>query len=133
MIRERDIDANIGWVKIDAASLIIDLNEGAARIIGSTREALLGTSVMLIIPPEYREQHFVAVNRRAAGGESRIAGLPLRLPMLRADGTRTEVEIVLQPPSEDETSPPETFTATFFEIEPKKESWWVRFWNWGVE
>ncbi len=129
-MRERDADSEVGWITIDAASQIIDLNTGAANILGTTRENMIGRQVTEVIPPEFREAHYVAVTRRAAGGESRIAGLPLRLPMLKCDGTRTDVWIVLQKSSIDAEEP--TFTATFFEVEQPKKSLWRRFWEWGA-
>ncbi len=128
----RDDGEKVGRVTIDASSQIVDLNETAATIMGTTRERMLGRQVTEIIPPEYREAHYVAITRRAAGGESHIAGLPLRLPMLKVDGTRIDVEIVLAKDDTPDNMRDARFTATFVEIERPRKSLWRRFWDWGT-
>lgn len=123
-MRWRDSDATIGWITINESSLIVGANEGAAEIIGTRIIDLVGSSVTEIIPPQYRERHFVAVGDRVKGKPPSLEGQPLHLPMLRADGTIINVAIVISMTQEH----PARFTATFFEINSplEKKTWLTR-------
>ena len=51
---------------------------------------------MTIIPPQLREAHVAGFTRHLATGEAHVLGVPLRLPVLRADGTEVECDYLVE-------------------------------------
>lgn len=54
---------DLAIIAIDARGHVIAWNDGAERIFGHRRDAALGKSVALIVPPDLRGQHLAGVAR----------------------------------------------------------------------
>jgi hypothetical protein len=57
---------------------------------------LVGRRVVALIPPELREAHVAGFTRHLTTGEAHVLGVPLRLPVLRADGTRLDCDFLIE-------------------------------------
>ena len=66
---------------------ILYLNPGCEKVLGYSRDALLGQSIMLLVPPEFREMVTIAVRNRMAGKTFE----PYELDLIRGDGSRISV------------------------------------------
>jgi len=66
---------------------ILYLNPACEKVLGYSRDALLGQSIMLLVPPEFRERVTVAVRNRMAGESFE----PYELDLVRGDGSRISV------------------------------------------
>jgi PAS domain S-box-containing protein len=81
-------------VVVDSDSVIRYSNAAAERLLGVGD--LLGETLLRFIPPEYRPQHAAGIARYfATGNATLVGGHPVRVPALRADGTRVEVQLTL--------------------------------------
>ncbi|MCW3003256.1 MAG: domain S-box/diguanylate cyclase protein [Conexibacter sp.] len=91
-IRDAALDA---IVTIDVAGVIVDANPAAERVLGWTREQLVGRLLAeTAVPPEARDAHTNALRRLAdAGGDAAPVARRLELEALRADGTRFPAEL----------------------------------------
>jgi hypothetical protein len=49
-----------------------------------------------LIPARYRDAHVAGFSRHVRTGESRILGVPLTLPVLRADGTELLCDVLIE-------------------------------------
>ena len=86
-------------ITMDAEGRVIGVNPAAERTFGYTADEMIGRELAeLIIPPYLREAHRRGVERYAATGEGRIAGHPVELPAMRADGSEFPVEIAITRP-----------------------------------
>ncbi|HMC53615.1 MAG TPA: PAS domain S-box protein [Gemmatimonadaceae bacterium] len=80
-------------ISIDADSTILWANSAVRDVFGYERSDLIGRSLLLLIPPEYRTLHVEALQRHARTVDGPVARRNLRLPALRKDGTEVPVEI----------------------------------------
>lgn len=85
--------STVATVVADDANRIIGLNGAARRLLGWEAGRLAGHRLTVIIPPELRQAHLAGYARHQHTGEERLIGRPTRVPALRRDGTRVEVEI----------------------------------------
>jgi PAS domain S-box-containing protein len=84
-----------GVLVADGRGRIVFVNPAAERLLGWSAGALIGERLVAIIPPRLRDAHRRGIARRLAGGESRLAGRVLRVPVMRPDGTEVPVEMSL--------------------------------------
>lgn len=85
-----------GIITIDESGNICEFNAAAQRMLGHTRETVIGRRLAdIIVPPDMREAHLTGVHRVAAGGPSRILGRRIRVPALCADGNTIQVELAI--------------------------------------
>ena len=83
-------------VTMDDKGRIVDLNHAAVELFGFDAAAAIGHEVaQLIVPPELRERHRLALRRQAASGEGGILFRRLDAPALRADGTTFDAEVAV--------------------------------------
>jgi len=81
----------------DTKGVIQYWNRGAEELFGWQAADALGQSMDLIIPENLRARHWEGYDRVMAGGESRYGRHELlKVPALRADGSRVSVEFTLQ-------------------------------------
>jgi diguanylate cyclase (GGDEF)-like protein/PAS domain S-box-containing protein/excisionase family DNA binding protein len=92
-------------VTIDRAGVVVEANPAAERVLGWTRDELVGRPLAeTAVPPEARAAHTAALQRLAdaANGAAHVARR-LEVEALRADGTRFAAELSItsiggQPP-----------------------------------
>ncbi len=81
----------------DTKGVIQYWNRGAEELFGWKAADALGQSMDLIVPENLRARHWEGYDRVMAGGESRYGRHELlKVPALRADGSRVSVEFTLQ-------------------------------------
>lgn len=107
-IRDRDEPDPLAWdmrivsesdrgaIAADDANRIIAVSRPIADALGWAVDDLVGRRVVAVIPPELREAHVSAFTRHITTGESRAIGVPLTLPVLRADGTCLDCRLLLE-------------------------------------
>lgn len=86
-----------GVVIVDGSGLIMLVNREMERLVGYSREQMLGEAVEMIIPGELRESHVANREDFAAAPRRRSMGLGLDLAAQRNDGSTFPVEIALAP------------------------------------
>ena len=89
-------DSDRGAVAADDANRIIAVSRPLADALGWEVEDLVGRRVVVLIPPELREAHVAGFTRHLTTGETHAVGVPLRLPVLRADGTRVDSGFLIE-------------------------------------
>jgi PAS domain S-box-containing protein len=81
----------------DTEGLIRYWNRGAEELFGWSAGDALGKSMDLIVPENLRGRHWEGYHRVMGGGESQYGRRELlKVPALRADGSRVSVEFTLQ-------------------------------------
>lgn len=66
---------------------VIRLWDGDAEaLIGHAASDVLGRSVDVLVPPDYRERHWAGFNTAMTSGAGRFEGRPASIPVLCADG-----------------------------------------------
>ena len=74
-------------VAADDANRIVAISAPLAATLGWEVDALVGRRIVALIPPALREAHVAGFTRHLATGQAHVLGVPLTLPVLRADGT----------------------------------------------
>lgn len=82
-------------VAADDGNRIVEVSEPLARLVGWDVDALVGRRIVTLIPPRLREAHVAGFTRHLTTGTSLILGVPLTLPVLRADGTEIVCRVVI--------------------------------------
>ena len=85
-----------GVVAADDANRIVAVSRPLAALLGWTVEELVGRRVVTLIPLRLREAHVAGFTRHLTTGESRILGVPLVLPVLRADGSEISCRFLIE-------------------------------------
>ncbi len=87
----------------DEASIIVAVSPAALQLLGYPRaEDLLGRRVIAVVPARYHQAHIAGTTLNATNGRDRLLGVPLTVPMVRADGTEIMVDIEVCPENLDE-------------------------------
>ena len=74
-------------VAADDNNRLVAVSGPAAELLGWDADDLTGRRVVTIVPAGLREAHVAGFTRHLTTGETHVLGIPLRLPVLRADGT----------------------------------------------
>lgn len=78
------------------AGIISYVNPAAATLLGTDAVDLVGMPLSTIVPERLRTQHEVGFRRYVETRQSRlVGGAPVRLPVLRADGTEVDIDLAL--------------------------------------
>jgi PAS domain S-box-containing protein len=80
-------DSDRGAIAADDSNRIIAISRPLADAIGWDVRELVGRRVIAIVPPRFREAHVAGFTRHLTTGQAHALGVPLELPVLRADGT----------------------------------------------
>ena len=81
-------------VIMDGEERVLEFNDAAEKILGFSREEVLGRRVTdTIIPPDLREIHSAGMRRYLAGGEVKVIGRRREVTAMRADGSRFTAEL----------------------------------------
>jgi PAS domain S-box-containing protein len=83
-------DAERGAVAADDANRILAISRPLADTLGWRPEDLVGRRIIAIVPPRFREAHVAGFTRHLTTGEAHALGVPLELPVLRADGSEVD-------------------------------------------
>jgi phosphoserine phosphatase RsbU/P len=99
---------------------IIYVNPSAERLLGEPSTVLVGLPLVAIIPERLRAQHTEGFGRYVRTRTPRlIGGPPVRLPVLRADGSEVEIELSLS--AHGTTAGAEVFAATLRDLGDRLE------------
>ena len=80
-------------ITIDTESKIILVNPEACRLFGYLKRELIGESLTILIPPDFRERHLNGFARYLSNGIQNITWNGVRLPALHKSGKIVPVEI----------------------------------------
>ena len=89
-------DSERGAVAADEGNRLLAISRSLADALGWRPEDLVGRRVVVLIPPELREAHVAGFTRHLTTGEAHAIGVPLRLPVLRADGTTVDCDFLIE-------------------------------------
>ena len=89
-------DSGHGVVAADDANRIVAVSRPLADLLGWAVEDLVGRRVVTLIPLRLREAHVAGFTRHLTTGESHVLGVPLVLPVLRADGTEIMCRFLIE-------------------------------------
>jgi PAS domain S-box-containing protein len=82
----------------DEASIIVAASRAALDLLGYEREdQLLGRRVIVVVPARFHQAHIAGTTLHATNGRDNLLGVPLQVPMVRADGTEVPVRIEVRP------------------------------------
>ena len=73
-------------VVADADGVIRYWNGGAETLTGHPATAAVGSSLDLIVPPDYRERHWAGFRAAMASGIAKFEGAAANIPIVCADG-----------------------------------------------
>lgn len=90
------VDSEHGVVAADDANRIVAVSRTLADLLGWTVQSLVGRRVVTLIPLRLREAHVAGFTRHLSTGESHVLGVPLVLPVLRADGTEIMCRFLIE-------------------------------------
>jgi PAS domain S-box-containing protein len=79
----------------DRSGSIVYANPAVGKLLGWTREELLGSPLTLVIPHKLRSRHTAGFNRARSTRQHRVLGQVLRVPVLRPNGTELPLDMVL--------------------------------------
>ena len=83
-------------VAADDANRIIGISPALSAQLGWRPEDLVGRRIVAIVPPQFREAHVSGFSRHLSTGVAHAIGVPLDLPVLRADGTEVVCGFLIQ-------------------------------------
>ena len=70
---------------VNASGVIQSWSEGAEELLGHGRSMVLGKTLDVIVPEEFRQRHWAGFHRAMASGSSLIDGQAAILPVLCGD------------------------------------------------
>ena len=85
-----------GCVAADDANRIIAISRPLAAVLGWEVAQLVGRRIVVLMPPHLREAHVAGFTRHLSTGEAHVIGVPLQLPVLRADGTEIACDLLIE-------------------------------------
>ena len=88
--------AQVGVVAADDANRIVAVCRPLAEALGWSVADLVGRRVVALVPPELREAHVAGFSRHLTTGETHVLGLPVQLPVLRADGSQVLCDVLIE-------------------------------------
>jgi PAS domain S-box-containing protein len=70
-------------------------NSGAEALFGHRAEDAVGRTLDLIVPPEYRERHWVGFRAAMTAGDGKVDRAAANVPAMHRDGTVLRVAVRL--------------------------------------
>lgn len=81
----------------DDCSVVVAVSTAALRLLGySSSDDVVGRRLVALMPARFRQAHIAGATMYVTNGRDRLIGVPVRVPMLRADGSEVEVDLVVQ-------------------------------------
>jgi PAS domain S-box-containing protein len=68
--------------------MIADINSTFIGIYGWSKNEVIGESLTIIIPPEFRDAHHLGFSRFLSTGEPTIMGKEIKVPVLTKNGNK---------------------------------------------
>jgi len=87
--------ANDGIITADSGGLILSWNKAASTIFGYEPDEVIGQSLTLIIPEQFKSAHERGIERVSSGGEHHVMGKTVELSGLHKKGHLIPVELSL--------------------------------------
>lgn len=87
--------ANDAIISADERGNIVSWNRAASQMFGYAENEVLGQSLSMIVPEQYREHHERGMQRVAGGGEQHVIGKTVELLGLHRDGHEFPIELSL--------------------------------------
>jgi len=87
--------AQEGIVVADSSSTITDWNAGAERMLGWSRDQMLGQKLSAIMPERFRAAHTAGMARYLESGVPKLIGGVVEVPALCSDGSEIAIELSL--------------------------------------
>ncbi len=82
----------------DEASIIVAASPAALELLGYRRaDELLGRRVIVVVPARFHQAHIAGTTLHATNGRDHLLGVPIRVPMVRSDGSELPVQIEVRP------------------------------------
>lgn len=82
----------------DEASIIVAVSSPALQLLGYEHaDNLVGRRVLVVVPMRYHQAHIAGTTLHATNGRDNLLGVPLLVPMVRADGTEVSVHLEVSP------------------------------------
>jgi PAS domain S-box-containing protein len=82
----------------DEASIIVAASQPALDLLGYHHpDELLVRRVIVVVPTRFHQAHIAGTTLHATNGRDNLLGVPLNVPMVRADGTEVPVRIEVRP------------------------------------
>ena len=85
-----------GVVAADDGNRILAISAPLADALGWDPDDLVGRRIVAIVPHRYREAHVAGFSRHLSTGDSRVLGVAIDLPVLRADGTEVVCSFLIE-------------------------------------
>ena len=82
-------------VASDASDAVTYLNPAAERLLGWSRQELVGQPLTTLMPERMRSAHEAGFRRYMTTRQTRIMGRPVRVPAQRKDGSELDIELTL--------------------------------------
>ena len=83
-----------GIITADSNGDILYMNPSAARGFGVEADAMVGSSLTVLMPERFREAHSKGLARVASDGDLRLVNKAMELAGLRADGSEFPIELL---------------------------------------
>jgi PAS domain-containing protein len=78
----------------DEASIIVAASRPALDLLGYEHpDELLGRRVIVVVPSRFHQAHIAGTTLNATNGRDNLLGVPITVPMVRADRTEVSVRI----------------------------------------
>ncbi len=91
-------DTDEARVVADETSVVVAVSAAAVALLGySSAEELLGRRVITVVPERFRQAHVAGTTLNATSGRDALLDVPVRVPVVRADGSELEVEMLVAP------------------------------------
>ena len=82
----------------DEASIIVAASAAALELLGYERvQDLVGRRVIVVVPERFHQAHVAGTTLHATNGRSNLLGVPIVVPMVRADGSEMPVCMEVRP------------------------------------
>lgn len=84
-------------VATDEAGVVVAVSASALALLGyASADDLLGRRVIAVIPPRFHQAHIAGTTLHATNGRDVLLGVPVSVPMVRADGSEVAVELTVR-------------------------------------
>ena len=96
----------------DEASIIVAASRAALELLGYERaDDLLGRRVIVVVPARFHQAHIAGTTLHVTNGRDTLLGVPIEVPMVRADGS--EVAVLIEVRAERLDADRRVFVARF--------------------